>query len=310
MRGSGDLLADRRFEWARALVEEGSLAAATDLLLQTIERAAHWAPAWAALAEVRERQGDRDAALEGWRLAHTLDADGALGAALHVSRLRGEAPAAMPDGYIRALFDDYAPLFDAHLVGKLRYRGPSLLRAAITAAAPGVRFSRALDLGCGTGLMGQGLAGLAATVDGVDLSAAMVGRARATGLYSDLRVGPLADALAASPPGCYDLVTAADVLVYVGDLAPVFEAVRRVLRPGGRFAFTLQTGVVEPFALGPDLRFAHGRRYVEGQAAACLTVLSLTDASTRTENGRDVPGLIGVAERVGEQGGGQVPRLP
>ena len=71
-----------------------------------------------------ERQGDREAALAGWRRVQALDPEGSLGASLHVSRLCGEAPATMPDAYVRALFDDYAPRFDAHLIGKLRYRGP------------------------------------------------------------------------------------------------------------------------------------------------------------------------------------------
>ena len=184
------------------------------------------------------------------------------------------------------------------------------MREAIAASAPGVRFSEALDLGCGTGLMGQQLGGLAATIDGVDLSAAMIERARATGVYRELHVGPLAAALAASLAGRYDLVTAADVLVYVGDLAPVFAAVWRVLRPGGWFAFTLQASAVEPFVLGPDLRFAHGRRYVEAQAVACFAGCSVTQASVRTENGRDLPNWIGIAQRRDDGGDAQPPRLP
>jgi len=47
----------------------------------------------------------------------------------------------MSQDYVRALFDQYAPRFEAELVGGLCYRGPQLLRQAVEAVA-GVRFER------------------------------------------------------------------------------------------------------------------------------------------------------------------------
>ncbi len=61
---SGDLLADRRFEFARDLQLKGDLPAAADLLEQAIELAPNFTSAWFTLGEIRQqlegaRQGDR-----------------------------------------------------------------------------------------------------------------------------------------------------------------------------------------------------------------------------------------------------------
>jgi predicted TPR repeat methyltransferase len=295
---SNDLLADRRYAWAKGLAEDGEFAAAADLFAQVVERVPAWAPGWAGLADARERGGDTAGARDAWARVAEHDRDEVLGAAAHLARLAGRTPAALPGGYVRALFDDYAPRFDRHLVATLEYRGPTILDDALERAAPGRRFARALDLGCGTGLMGLALAGRADRIDGVDLSPAMVERARATGVYATLAAGSLEEALAAAEPASCDLVVAADVLVYVGNLAPVLFGAARALRPGGLLGFTVQAHADPGFALGPDMRFSHGRAHVAaGLASAGLRALVQDDASTRREKGAAVPGLVVVAER-------------
>src|SRR5262245_8210534 len=120
---SGDLVADRRYEIARDLETRGDLAAAIEVLVQTVERAPAFASAWFALAELREKTGDRDGAIHAYRCAH--DADGRLGAGLHLARLgAADASAAMAGSYVRTLFDQYAPRFDQSLA-RLAYRGRS-----------------------------------------------------------------------------------------------------------------------------------------------------------------------------------------
>src|SRR5262249_36761156 len=78
---------------------------------------------------------------------------------------------------------------------------------------------------------------------GVDLSAAMIARADAKGDYDRLVVGNLGAVLSdeIAKAAKYDLVLAADVFVYVSDLAPVFGDVARVLAPRGVVAFTVET---------------------------------------------------------------------
>ena len=287
---SNDLLADRRFAWANALASDGDFAAAADLLEQVIERVPDWAPGWAALAEARESCNQPADAVAAWTRAAALDFGRSLGADLHLARLSGLTPDAMADDYVQALFNHYAPRFERHLVEDLAYRGPALLIGALDRVAPRRSFPRTLDLGCGTGLMGRGLANRSERIDGIDLSPVMIELARRSDLYAELSVASLDAALASGSGDTYDLVTAADVLVYVGDLAPLFAGVYRQLRPGGLLVFTAQTlnddacghdvvpnpvplcrhhslaasDEAEPmrFALGRDLRFGHSPDYV------------------------------------------------
>ncbi|MBK6472076.1 MAG: methyltransferase domain-containing protein [Betaproteobacteria bacterium] len=99
-------------------------------------------------------------------------------------------------------------------------------------------FDAALDLGCGTGLCGPLLRPLARHLTGLDLSAAMLGRARATGVYDRLEQADAAQFLAAISER-FDLVVAADVLIYIGDPGPLFAAAQRAMQRG-LFAFTVE----------------------------------------------------------------------
>lgn len=295
---SGDLLADRRYEIGQSFSAEGDHAAAADLFAQTVERVPQWAPAWLALGLARERLDDREAAFGALRRARNLDPSGRLGAELHLARLEGRSSPTMPAAFVQILFDQYADRFDDHLVEGLHYRGPALIADALRRSGH-LSFEKALDLGCGTGLMGRALAGRVETLDGVDLSPRMIEQAQRTGLYRTLSVGDLLDHLARTPAGHYDLVLAADVLVYIGALDAVMAGACKVLRPGGTLAFTVQALVADDgFALGPDLRFSHARAYIErALAQAGFGALVLEEKSTRQDGGVDVPGLVIVARR-------------
>ncbi|WP_029557937.1 methyltransferase domain-containing protein [Xanthobacter sp. 91] len=297
---SGDPVLDRRLDWARAFLAEADFAAAAELLAETVEAAPAFAAAWFLLGEAREGQGEAESAREAYGRALALDPADRLGAGLRRARLGGEAAeGVMSAAYVRTLFDQYADRFDTALREKLAYRGPELLLEAVRAACAtqgrDVRFGAALDLGCGTGLAGVLFAPLVERLDGVDLSPAMLEKARALGLYAALEAGEMGAALGAMPAGGLDLVLAADALCYVGDLAPIFHAARAALAPGGLFAFTLETHEGEGVLLRETLRYAHGEDYVRTLAAeAGLTVVLLERASTRSEKGVPVPGLVGV----------------
>ena len=143
---SGDLIADRRFEWARDHAGRGDFAAAADLLLQSLEIVPGYASAWFVLGEIRAQLGDRAGAEEAFRKTLALDPADRRGALLQLMRL-GAAPVEdMPPAYVRALFDGYAPVFDRTLVDRLDYCGPGLLFHAVMASGRPLRFKRALDL--------------------------------------------------------------------------------------------------------------------------------------------------------------------
>lgn len=292
LRSSGHLAADRRYDYARAAAGEGDHAAAADLLEQTLELAPGWAPAWFALGEARDAIGEREAAATAFAKALACDPQDSQGAALRLARLRGESPARPPDAYVRDLFDQYAARFEDHLLRDLGYRAPSILRATLERAGTGRRFSHALDLGCGTGLMAREMRDLCAVIEGVDLAPAMAARARATGVYANVEAGDMLAFLAARSDASADLVIAADVFVYCGDLAPVFAQARRVLASGGLFAFTVQRTEEGDYTLGEDLRYAHSRACLARLSSAHgFEVLVCDDVSARRDRGADVPGL-------------------
>jgi predicted TPR repeat methyltransferase len=291
---AGDFIAGRRFAYAKAAADEGDWSAAADLFEQALERAPEWAAAWFALGEAQEKLGDLDAAARAFREALVADPADAQGAMARLALIgQGDAPRALPQAYVARLFDDYAPRFDKHLTDNLGYRAPALIAEALTAVAPGRRFASVLDLGCGTGLMGEALRGRADRLAGVDLSAAMIAKARERGLYDRLVIGDAVARLGREPSGVFDLIVAADALVYTGDLAPLFAAVATALTADGLFAFSVETCEGDGFKLEPAMRFAHSRSYVETKAREVgLRPLLVQSASTRREAGADAPGLI------------------
>ncbi len=293
---SGDLLTDRLFAYATETLNDGDLEAATDLLRQTLDRAPTWVPAWALLGEAEERRGERSAALDAYARAAAHDVTGAFGATLHVARLRGDPLDGMPPAYVATLFDQYAPRFDEHLVGTLGYRAPALLTDALARTRGSRRFARALDLGCGTGLMGHAIRHRIDRLEGVDLSPAMIAEAARKGGYDALYVDDGVHRLDNITAGTLDLIVAADVLVYLGALDALFAAAARALAADGTFAFTAQTHAGDGVVLGDDLRYAHSPTILrDGLERAGLVVEMLESASTRRERGSDVPGLVAVA---------------
>ncbi len=302
---SGDLLADRRYQFARELEARGDPAAAAEVLAQALERAPAFASAWFALGALRERLGDLNGAIAAFRRARTEDADDRHGAGLQLARLGVEDPArAMSTGYVRSLFDQYAPQFDRALPDTLSYRGPQLLRDAVgrAGAARGrpVRFPTVLDLGCGTGLTGAAFRDAAGTLVGIDIAPRMVAEARRKNLYDRLETADLLGGLAAERAAgrYYDLVLAADVFVYVADLGPVSAAVAGVLDRQGLFAFTVETHAGSGVVLGETLRYAHAPDHVRSAlAAAGFGMVICEHAWARAEAGVPAPGLVIVASR-------------
>src|SRR5690242_9681872 len=191
-QSSGDLIADRRFEFARDLQLKGDLVAAADLLDQAVELAPNFTSALFTLGQIRRQLGERDAAIAAFRRARETDPSDRHGASLLLIRLGAESLSEMPRGYVQALFDQYAPRFDTALLDHLSYRGPALLFKAVlkvrVAAKKPAFFKRAIDLGCGTGLAASAFAKEVDRFIGIDLSPRMIEQARATGLYAELEV--------------------------------------------------------------------------------------------------------------------------
>ena len=164
---------------------------------------------------------------------------------------------------MQTLFDQYAPRFEAALLGDLGYRAPQLLFKAVLSVRAAARkpafFKRAIDLGCGTGLAAAAFAKGVDRFIGIDLAPKMIEQARATGLYAELEVGDMVACLRDKPDASADLILAADAMVYVSDLSAVLAEAKRVLASGGLLAFTVETHGGCGVIIGAGLRYAHAR---------------------------------------------------
>ena len=303
---SGDLIVDRRFDYAEGLAAAGDTAAAVALLAETMALAPGWPAGWFRLGEWYEALGEAAAAAESWDRALEADPADRLGAGLKRDLARRVPVAeAMPAAFVEALFDQYAPSFDAALVDKLDYRAPGLLRAALA----GRRFGRAMDLGCGTGLAGEAFRDAVDWLAGCDIAAAMLGQAQGKRLYDRLEKTDLAELVVGET---YDLILAADVFVYLGALERIVAWCAGSLAPGGVLAFTVEA--VEageaPVVLRESRRFAHSAAYLaEVLRAAGFTDLRLVEAPLRKDRGAEIRGYVvvagGLARQADRQGDGE-----
>jgi predicted TPR repeat methyltransferase len=205
------------------------------------------------------------------------------------------APAASPRTYVTGLFDSYAEWFDRSLLG-LGYDIPRQLVEAVRAVRPRGATDVA-DLGCGTGLCGMALRSIAGNLVGLDISAKMIAKAAERGVYDGLAQTELLDFLRGTPDA-WDLIVAADVLVYVGDLNPVLGAARSALREGGHFAYSVEAHDGDGYVLRPTRRFAHSAGYLRGLSDTHGFIeRSVAPVIVRSEGGRDIRGFIVVLER-------------
>ena len=212
-----------------------------------------------------------------------------------VARPNQPAPSSAPRGYVEKLFDSYAADFDAQLVQGLRYHAPEVLLAGLGTLQPDPRFALVLDLGCGSGLSGPLFRPIAQQLHGVDLSSVMLEKARALGAYDQLFHADALDHLCTSTLR-YNLVIAADVFIYMGELDSLFAALTPRLAPGAQFVFTVELlgeKAGAPVQLLPSMRFAHSEAYLRRLATTHGMVVDRLDCQTlRYENKQALAGLF------------------
>jgi predicted TPR repeat methyltransferase len=200
-----------------------------------------------------------------------------------------QATPRQPAELVAKSFDEMADDFDDRLVRRLAYQGPERLAGLIAGAADAAGALDVLDLGCGTGLCASFLRPYARRLVGIDLSAGMLAKAAARGLYDHLEAADLLTVLAEAEGG-WDLLVAADTFPYLGDLAAVFAGAAASLRPGGLFAFSTEACGGEAYLLKGNGRYAHGGAYVERLAAGRFQIIARTSATLRREAATPVEG--------------------
>ena len=202
-------------------------------------------------------------ALTHFRKAHTLNPSNRT-AEHFVASLEGKQEAAPPKGFVKDLFDFYAQSYDHHLKQSLNYQVPHELRVLMAPYKPlGDTPWFGIDIGCGTGLCAPAFNDIVYRLVGIDLSPKMLNKARMLGAYHRLHEGDIVEQLAKHYLNCANIVIAADVLVYFGQLTHLLAAVSHALKPGGYFVFSIEQLIEGDWLLQPSGRYAHSRSYLE-----------------------------------------------
>jgi len=202
-----------------------------------------------------------------------------------------EAP---PEEYIQGLFDDYADSFDEHLVKGLEYGIPKKIRNLLSQFIDSSKKYNILDLGCGTGLSGEALQDIALNMTGVDLSPNMIKKAEERNVYNELVVSGIEEFLKSISPTKFDIIIAADVFVYIGNLKDILSLVSSTIQKNGLFIFSTEsTDLVETFTLQNTGRFAHNPEYIKQLGTENgLIIKDIQEAIIRYENNMPINGHI------------------
>lgn len=249
-----------------------------------------------------EKAGDIDAAVKAYEEVLAIDPEDHGGAAVRIASMgRGETPPKAPDAYVETLFDQHAEAFEDILVEQLGYAVPMMVRQRLQALELGP-FKRMLDLGCGTGLTGEALRDMVEDITGIDISENMVEIAHEKDMYETLYVAEVEDFLEDNDDEPFDLITATDVLPYLGALEPLFFGAAENMVEGGLFIFSSETLAEDalagrPYIVGKHQRFAHAESYVrERLMATGFEVIEVSDINVRMQDGEPTPGHLVIAK--------------
>lgn len=206
-----------------------------------------------------------------------------------------QAPNAAPKEYLQHLFDQYAPYFDKHLAF-LEYQVPELLYQAVYKELKGKKDLTILDLGCGTGLAGEKFKQLAQHLIGIDIAEKMVAAAKEKEVYDNLKVMDVTAALTEFTG--MDLIVAADVFTYIGDLAAIFSKTYAALNKMGLFAFTTEKTDSYPYLLQQSARYAHNKKYLEELAGINnFKIRRCDEVILRKQKNQPVNGYLYILEK-------------
>jgi predicted TPR repeat methyltransferase len=163
--------------------------------------------------------------------------------------------------YVNNLFNNYALYYDQHMQGALSYTLPQHLARLLHNVSLN-KVKNAIDLGCGTGLCGNILREVSTHLTGVDIAAKMLLQARHKAIYDQLIEEELISFLQ-HDKSSYDLMLAADVLPYLGELDTFFLEISTHLTPGGYFLFSHEISPNQPWQLQDSARFSHHPDYIQ-----------------------------------------------
>ena len=237
--------------------------------------------------------GKLDAAAAHFNICLESNQEDPLGVRLLLARLGLEPiPVRASEALLNRLYIKRSKSWE-HASG---YRGHELVAHALRKLSHRSNLD-ILDAGCGTGLVGGLVRELANRLDGIDMSSAMLEKAKEKGIYDQLHQGDLV-AFMVNNPGSYDAITCAATLIHFGDLMPVFDAAAASLRDEGLFIFTLfpndsegnspEVVAAQDTELANGGCYAHSPAYVRRLAEATGFVVEALDSEIHEYNRKGI----------------------
>lgn len=286
------------------LREQGKLDEAVASYRRALSFNPDFADAYGNLGLVLSEQGKLSEALACFQQQVRLTPGNEL-AQHQIASLTGMNTERAPEQYVESVFDGYADKFDKHLLQVLKYETPEKLVALVTQhSTPPAEKWNVLDLGCGTGLAGIAIAPFTRQLVGVDLSAKMLEKAHARNIYQRLDRLDLLTMMRGEKASSYDVIVAADVFIYIGKLDEIISETKRLLSPGGVFAFSVEAldlltnevtnlGVQREYQLEISGRYSHSSSYITRLAAANgFLAKEMVTTQIRMERNKPVIGYL------------------
>ncbi len=244
------------------------------------------------MAAIYLKQSNLQKAINHYQKALTVDPNNAETKHILHALNQDELPNQAPTEYLQNLFDQYAPGYDKHLLEILRYDVPQQIHTlVVNEVNPHDHSLRILDLGCGTGLIAEQFRSQAKEMIGVDVSASMLEAAKRKGLYQQLLNQSVEEALDNFKE--IDLVIAADVFPYIGNLKEIFQKTHHVLKPNGHFAFSIEKTLENNYILQKNIRYAHSKSYIESLSSDYgFEVISANNSILRNQLQKPLEGYI------------------
>ncbi|MGL1931874.1 MAG: tetratricopeptide repeat protein [Desulfotalea sp.] len=249
-------------------------------------------PAISNLAYTCHRMGEIDNAKELYRQLLTLDPEHT-GAKHMLKTISHDNSGHTEIEYVRELFDHFSDHFDKSLTQNLSYQVPQLIKAEVKNAVQkkNSAFRHTLDLGCGTGLIGEELKDLTQKITGIDISPKMVEKAKEKHIYDNLYVADINELQLNDP---FDLIIAADVFSYIGELNTTFSHIKDISTAETSLIFSIEKLTTnENIRLEKTGRYSHSLDYIKALAKRhSMEFHSHQDAKLRKESGVWVAGYI------------------
>jgi predicted TPR repeat methyltransferase len=208
-----------------------------------------------------------------------------------INSLKGHTSKSPPKEYVKNLFDDYAERFNDSLVQGLQYKLPFIIKDLIQNISSKSKFAKTIDLGCGTGLSGNGLSDISEHLSGIDISENMISKADELDVYDNLYTGDIVEVLNTVQEN-FDLFVALDVLIYVGDVESIFKTVHKYSNPESIFVFSTEIQEEGGYSLLPSSRYSHSDNYIMNQASGKFVLIKSKDTVIRKEGNHLIHGKI------------------